>query len=184
MPHENHMQVALEEFVRNKKLADRALTQVTGEHFCALLDGGNNSIAIIVKHMAGNMRSRWQDFLTSDGEKPDRNRDAEFELDENDTREALMAAWESGWSCLFDAVEPLDDTDLDTLVSIRGEKLTVLQAVDRQLTHYAYHIGQLVMLAKHFAGDNWASLSVPKGKSKEFNANPAPYLGEKSGGSK
>lgn len=176
MPHKDHLQVAVREFARHKELADRALAQVTGELFFTPLDDGDNSIAIIVKHMAGNMKSRWRDFLTSDGEKPDRNRDAEFELGENDTREALMAVWESGWRRLFDALEPLGDADVDTLVSIRGEELTVLQAVDRQLTHYAYHIGQLVLMAKHFAGDEWVSLSVPKGKSSEFNANPKRYL--------
>ena len=123
------------------------------------------------------MRSRWTDFLTSDGEKADRNRDTEFELEPHDTRETILARWEDGWNLLFAALAPLTETDLSRKVPIRGEPHTVVQAVHRQLTHYAYHVGQIVFLARHFAGTRWKSLSIPKGKSKEFDVarNGKPY---------
>jgi len=127
-----------------------------------------NSIAVIVKHMCGNMRSRWTDFLTSDGEKPDRNRDTEF-VDPPDTRDGVMKLWEQGWGCVFAALKPLCDTDLERRVTIRGEDHSVMQAVNRQLAHYAYHCGQMVFLAKHFQQGDWKSLSVPRNKSAEFN---------------
>src|SRR5262249_2611624 len=126
-----------------------------------------NSIAIVVKHMVGNMRSRWTDFLTTDGEKPDRNRDNEF-VDPPATREALMQSWEDGWKIVFAAIEPLTDADLGKTVNIRGEAHSVMQAVNRQLAHYPHHIGQIVMLAKHFAGSRWNSLTIPRGRSVEF----------------
>jgi hypothetical protein len=118
--------------------------------------------------MSGNMRSRWTDFLTSDGEKPDRHRDSEFEAAADDTREALMRRWETGWQLVFEAIEPLGD-DLLRAVTIRSEPHTVIQAINRQLTHYAYHSGQIVFLAKHFASDRWQTLSVARRKSAEFN---------------
>ncbi len=150
-----------------KSLAERAMAQVTDEQSVTVLDSEMNSIAVIVKHMAGNMRSRFTDFLTTDGEKPDRNRDAEF-LDPPSTREALMALWEEGWTSVFQALEPLSDDDLKRSVTIRGEAHSVMQAINRQTAHYAYHCGQIVFLAKHFKQSDWKSLTVPRGKSAEF----------------
>ena len=150
-----------------KNLAERAMAQATDEQLFATLDPESNSIAIIVKHLAGNMRSRWTDFLTSDGEKPDRNRDSEFE-EPPATRDELLQVWEQGWACVFDALEPLSDADLGRRVTIRGEAHSVMQAINRQMAHYASHIGQIVLLAKHFQHAQWRSLSVPRGKSAEF----------------
>lgn len=155
-----------------KKLAERAMEQVSDEQLSALIDNEANSIALVVKHMAGNMRSRWTDFLTSDGEKPDRNRDSEF-VEPPASRAALMQIWEDGWNYVFSALEPLTDADLTRTVTIRGEKHSVMQAINRQLAHYPHHIGQIVLLAKHFAGDRWQTLSVPKNKSAEFNQRVA-----------
>jgi len=155
-----------------KKLAERAMEQVADEHLFTVLDPEANSIAIIVKHMTGNMRSRWTDFLTTDGEKPDRNRDREF-VDPPPTREALMADWEDGWARVFGALESLTDADLARTVTIRGEAHSVMQAVNRQLAHYPHHVGQIVLLAKHFACDHWQSLSVPRNTSAEFNRRVA-----------
>ena len=155
-----------------KKLAERAMEQVTDEQLFALLDQEANSIAIVVKHMAGNMRSRWTDFLTTDGEKPDRDRDSEF-ADPPATRMALLEAWEDGWSRLFGALEPLSDADLGRTITIRGEPHSVMQAVNRQMAHYSNHVGQIVMLAKHFAHDHWKSLSVPRNRSAEFTQRVA-----------
>jgi len=151
-----------------KKLAERAMEQVADEELFAVLDGEANSIAIIVKHMTGNMRSRWTDFLTTDGEKPNRNRDGEF-VDPPATRAALMADWEDGWARLFRAIEPLTEADLGRTVRIRGEAHSVMQAINRQLAHYPHHVGQIVLLAKHYAGERWQSLSVPRNQSAEFN---------------
>lgn len=151
-----------------KGLGERAIAQVPDELLFTALDGEANSIAITVKHIAGNMRSRWTDFLTTDGEKPDRNRDSEF-VDPPATRDALMEVWDDGWSRLFQAVEPLSDQDLGRTVSIRSEPHSVMQAVNRQLAHYAYHVGQIVLLAKHFAGPEWKSLTVPRIQSAAFN---------------
>jgi uncharacterized damage-inducible protein DinB len=156
----------------NKLLAERAMEQVTDEQLFIALDEESNSIAILVKHMAGNMRSRFTDFLTSDGEKPDRNRDAEFERPPA-TREALLRVWEDGWARVFAAIEPLSDADLGRTVTVRGEAHSVMQAIHRQVAHYAHHIGQIVMLAKHLAHDRWQSLSVPRNKSAEFNRRVA-----------
>jgi hypothetical protein len=151
-----------------KGLAERAIAQVDDNRLTATLDGEMNSIAVIVKHLAGNMRSRWTDFLTSDGEKPDRNRDSEFE-EPPATRADLLAIWQAGWACMFAALEPLTEEDLARTVTIRGEAHSVLQAINRQLAHYPYHIGQIVLLAKHFQSHGWRSLSVPRGQSSEFN---------------
>jgi len=166
------IQDALSLFRFSKSLAERAMAQVTDEQLFVTLDPEANSIAIIVKHMAGNMRSRWTDFLTTDGEKPDRNRDREF-IDPPATRAELLAVWEDGWNCLFAAIEPLTDADLARTVTIRGESHSVLQAINRQLGHLSYHVGQIVLLAKHFAGDHWQSLSVPRNRSAEFNRKVA-----------
>jgi hypothetical protein len=164
----SYLEDSLTLFRYYKKLAEGAMTQVTDEHLFAALDPEANSIAIVVKHMAGNMRSRWTDFLTSDGEKPDRHRDTEFE-DPPATREALMALWQAGWDCLFGALEPLTDADLGRRVTIRGEAHSVMQAINRQIAHYSYHVGQIVLLAKHYQHSQWRSLSVPRGKSADFN---------------
>ena len=155
-----------------KTLAERAMAQVSDDQLFISLDHEANSIAIIVKHMTGNMRSRWTDFLTTDGEKPNRNRDGEF-VDPPATRAELLADWEHGWNCVFAAIEPLTDADLGRTVTIRGEAHSVMQAINRQLAHYPHHVGQIVLLAKHFACDHWQSLSVPRNKSAEFNRKVA-----------
>jgi len=164
----SYLEDSLTLFRYNKKLAEGAMAQVTEEQLFVTIDPEANSIAIIVKHMAGNMRSRWTDFLTADGEKPDRDRDTEFE-DPPATREALMQLWERGWDCLFGALEPLSDADLGRTVLIRGEPHSVMQAINRQMAHYANHMGQIVLLAKHLQHAQWRSLSVPRGKSADFN---------------
>jgi uncharacterized protein DUF1572 len=151
-----------------KKLAEGAMDQVTDDQLFVRLDEEMNSLAIIVKHMAGNMRSRWTDFLTSDGEKPGRNRDTEF-VEPPATRPALMRLWNEGWERVFAALEPLSDADMERKVTIRGEPHSVMQAINRQIGHYAYHCGQIVFLAKHFRASEWTSLSVPRNKSTEFN---------------
>lgn len=155
-----------------KLLADRAMAQVTDEQLFLALDPEANSIAIIVKHMSGNMRSRWTDFLTTDGEKPDRNRDSEF-AQPAATRQELLDHWESGWAILFGALQPLSDADLGRTITIRGEAHSVMQAINRQLAHYPHHVGQIVLLAKHYACDRWQSLSVPRNKSQQFNRSVA-----------
>jgi len=155
-----------------KTLAERAMAQVSDDQLFISLDHEANSIAIIVKHVTGNMRSRWTDFLTTDGEKPNRNRDGEF-VDPPATRAELMSDWEHGWNCVFAAIEPLTDADLGRTVTIRGEAHSVMQAINRQLAHYPHHVGQIVLLAKHFACDHWQSLSVPRNKSAEFNRKVA-----------
>jgi len=159
-------------FLYYKKLGERAMAQCRDDALFESLDAESNSIAIVVKHMAGNMRSRWMDFLTTDGEKPDRNRDAEFE-DAPKTRAALMELWERGWKYVFDALEPLSDQDLIRTITIRTEPHSVTQAINRQVAHYSYHVGQIVYLAKHFARGEWQTLTVPKKRSAEFNARVA-----------
>src|SRR5215472_2374046 len=155
-----------------KSLAERALEQVSDDQLTRALDGESNSIAIIVKHMVGNMCSRWTDFLTTDGEKPDRHRDSEFETPPS-TRAELMKTWESGWRILFHAVEGLKESDLTRTVYIRAEPHSVMQAINRQIAHYACHVGQIVFLAKHFQSGQWKSLSIPRGKSAHFNLKVA-----------
>jgi hypothetical protein len=164
----SYVQDSLTLFHYDKGLAERAMAQVTDEQLGAVLDNEMNSIAIIVKHMAGNMRSRWTDFLTTDGEKSDRNRDSEF-LDAPATREQLMSMWETGWQLVFQALEPLSEEDLGRTVTIRGEPHSVMQAINRQIAHYSYHCGQIVFLAKHLRNANWQCLSVPRNSSAEFN---------------
>lgn len=157
-----------------KRLAERALEQTPDQALNAALDAESNSIAVIVKHLAGNMRSRFTDFLTSDGEKPDRNRDGEFDAPPQ-TRAEIMALWEAGWKCVFDAIAPLSDEDLVRTVKIRGEAHSVMQAINRQVAHYSYHVGQIVFLAKHFAVANggWAAVTIPRGKSADFTQRVA-----------
>jgi hypothetical protein len=151
-----------------KKLADGALAQVSDSDLARTLDPEMNSIAIVMKHMAGNMLSRWTDFLTTDGEKPNRNRDTEFQ-DPPATRTELLALWERGWVCLFHALDPLTDTDLTRTITIRGEAHSVMQAINRQVAHLSYHCGQIVVLAKHFRSSNWKTLTVPRNQSEAFN---------------
>lgn len=151
-----------------KTLTERAMEQVGDDQLFAVLDGEMNSIALIVKHMAGNMRSRWTDFLTTDGEKPDRDRDAEF-CGPPATREAVTEMWEDGWGRLLGTLESLTDADLGRSITIRGEAHSVMQAINRQVAHYSYHCGQIVFLAKHLAHDRWKTLSIPRGDSADFN---------------
>ncbi len=178
MPHQfitSYVKDSTDLFRYYKKLGERAMAQCSDEALFTTLDSESNSIAIIVKHMAGNMRSRWRDFLTTDGEKPDRNRDTEFE-DAPKTRAALMELWERGWKYVFDALEPLTDADLTRTVTIRTEPHSVMQAINRQIAHYAHHVGQIVFVAKHLtakATGKWNSLSVPRGQSKQFAADIA-----------
>jgi len=168
----SYLEDSLSLFRYYKGLADRAMEQLSDGQLYGVLDPEMNSIAVIAKHMAGNMLSRWSDFLASDGEKPTRDRDAEFR-DPPSTREALMKYWESGWDCVFSALGPLTDADLTRTITIRSEPHSVMQAINRQLAHYAYHAGQIVFLAKHFQSDRWKSLSVPRGASQSFNARVA-----------
>ena len=162
------LDVVIEEFQKIKKLADKSIAQLSDEQLHTTLDPEANSIAILMRHMAGNMRSRWVDFLTSDGEKPDRMRDREFE-DPKQTRDELLAEWEHGWKCVFDALEPLTDADLQRTVVIRSEPHSVYKAISRQVAHYAGHAYQILLLAKHMQGANWKTLSIPRGQSEEFN---------------
>jgi hypothetical protein len=155
-----------------KKLAERAMDQVSDDDFFRQIDPESNSVAIIVKHMAGNMRSRWVDFLTSDGEKPDRDRDSEF-IQHGAPRSEYMRRWEEGWGHVFYALENLTNSDVFTRVTIRGEPHSVMQAINRQVAHYAHHIGQIVFLCKHLRGAQWKNLSVPRGQSKQFSADVA-----------
>ena len=155
-----------------KRLGDRAMEQASDEALFATLDEESNSIAIIVKHLAGNMRSRWTNFLTSDGEKPDRDRDSEFEAPPK-TRAELLELWETGWQLAFDALAPLTDADLSRTAYIRTEAHSVMQTIHRQVAHYAYHVGQIVYLSKHFAGPDWNALTIPRRKSADFNAKVA-----------
>ncbi len=152
-----------------KAMGEAAMAQIDDAALFRRLDPEANSIALVVKHMAGNMRSRWTDFLTSDGEKPWRGRDNEFEDEAGETRDSVLERWEQGWAACLDAIAPLTPDDLERKVAIRGEPHTVVEAIQRQLTHYAYHIGQIVFLAKHFAGPAWRSLSIPRGRSRDFD---------------
>ena len=160
-----------------KTQAERAYAQIDDHAFFAALGPDENSIAVIMKHVAGNMRSRWTDFLTTDGEKPDRNRDREFELEPSDTRGHIVSRWEDGWSRALGAVQALGPDDLLKTVTVRGEAHSVVEAIQRQLTHYAAHVGQIVLLSKHYAGAEWKTLSIPRGKSRDFDVskNGAPY---------
>lgn len=171
MPHQfttSYLEESIALFRQYKKLAEGAMVQVTDEQLFTTIDQESNSIAIIVKHMAGNMRSRWTDFLTTDGEKPTRDRDSEF-VDAPQSRDALLHLWEEGWTCVFTALTPLTDADLDRTITIRGEPHSVMQAINRQVAHYSFHIGQIIFLAKHLQGSNWKSLSIPRNRSSEFN---------------
>jgi hypothetical protein len=166
---QNYLTDALSSFRAYKKLADKAIAQAKDDELFIALDEESNSIAVVMKHMAGNMISRWTDFLTTDGEKPDRQRDMEFVIESDTTKDDLLAYWERGWKCVFAAVEPLTIDDFEKTVTIRGQSHTIVQAINRQMTHYAYHVGQIVFLAKHFRATEWQSLSVPRNRSAQFN---------------
>ena len=178
MPAENYLDLVRREMQRTKKMADRAIAQLPPDGLFVRLAPGDNSIATIIKHVSGNMCSRWKNFLTTDGEKPGRNRDEEFAHLPGDTTETILAQWEKGWATLFEALTPLTDADLGRTVTIRGEPLTVLQAINRQFTHYPYHTGQIIFIAKHLAGPSWQSLTIPLGGSAAFNLAPKKYLSE------
>jgi hypothetical protein len=165
---ENYLASAKKIFRSYKSTADRAIAQLNDEQLHWQYNTATNSIAIIMQHMAGNSLSRWTDFLNSDGEKAWRDRDAEFENSATTTTE-LLALWEKGWQCIFEALAPLTENDLMRIIYIRSEAHTVIEAINRQLTHLAYHVGQIVFVAKMLAGDEWQSLSIPKGQSKQFN---------------
>jgi hypothetical protein len=165
----HYLENVIAEFRSLKKLGDRALAQLDDEQFFVSIDPESNSVAVIVKHVAGNMRSRWMGFLTSDGEKPDRHRDQEFIVDEGAARDDVMRWWEQGWRYLFGALEPLQPDDVMRIVKIRCEPHSVVQAINRQLLHYSMHVGQIVFLAKHLKSAEWNTLSVPRGQSELFN---------------
>ena len=154
-----------------RRLAEDAMRQVKDDQFFLAPDPESNSLALILKHVAGNMRSRWRDFLTTDGEKPDRHRDREFEREATDTRAALMDRWEEGWSAALSTIRSLRPEDLQKTVTLRGEPHTVLEAINRQVPHYAYHVGQIVYLAKHWAGQSWRTLSIPRGRSRDYDVS-------------
>lgn len=175
---QNYFEDALSSLRAYKKLADKAIAQTKDEEFFITLDDEANSVAVIMKHMAGNMLSRWTDFLNSDGEKPNRNRDMEFVIESQTTKDDVLAYWERGWACVFEALEPLRPEDFEKKIMIRGEEHTIVQAINRQLMHYSYHIGQIVFLAKHFRSTGWTSLSIPRNRSADFNA----YLTSQPGG--
>lgn len=158
---------AIMQLRKHKRLAEAATEQVNDVQLFEAIDGENNSIAIIMKHIAGNMVSRWTDFLVTDGEK-NRERDLEFEREDTDTKDALFDKWNNAWEITLNTISSLKEEDLNKTVYIRKEPHLVLEAINRQLTHYAYHVGQIILLARHFAGNDWKSLSIPKGKSKDF----------------
>jgi hypothetical protein len=162
------LSVAIDELQKIKKLADKSIAQLSDAQLHETLEADANSVAILMRHMAGNMRSRWIDFLNSDGEKPNRMRDGEFE-DPGQSREELVAEWEHGWQCVWDALTPLTDADLQRIVMIRSEPHTVYKAISRQVAHYSGHAYQILLLAKHMCGPNWKTLSIPRGQSEEFN---------------
>jgi hypothetical protein len=168
----HYLDEARRQFRGHKRMGENAIAQLRDEDFFVTLDPESNSVAILVKHLAGNMRSRFTDFLTSDGEKPDRFRDREFELNAETTRADVMKWWEEGWAIVLGAIEALTPEDVMRTVTIRGEPHTVLQAINRQIAHYAQHTGQIVFLAKHLRSSEWRTLSIPRGKSEEFKKAP------------
>ncbi len=168
MTNNNYLDGIRKQFEYYKMLGDRTFAQLTDEQLFWQYNSNSNSIAMIVKHLSGNMHSRWTNFLTSDGEKSWRNRDAEFENDIT-TRQALLDTWNKGWNCLFSALEVLTFTDLGKIVYIRNQAHTVAEAINRQLAHYPYHVGQIVFIGKMLADDKWVTLSIPKGKSEQYN---------------
>jgi hypothetical protein len=170
-----YLKSVIHEFGRLQTAANKAIEQLKPEQFFTLLHQDSNSVAILMKHLAGNMKSRWTDFLTTDGEKPDRNRDQEFEIHNEDTPGTLADEWQIGWNCLFNTISSLDPSQIESKVFIRKEELTVMEAINRQLAHYGQHVGQIIYLSKLLAGSSWKTLSIPKGGSRRFNENPKPY---------
>ena len=166
----NYLASAHKQFEQYKLLGEKTINQIPIEKLFWQYNEESNSIAMIVKHLSGNMLSRWTDFLMSDGEKEWRNRDAEFE-NTIKSKEELLVVWNNGWTCLFDALNSISDNDLQKEIFIRNEKHTVLEAINRQLAHYPYHIGQIVFIGKMICDTNWQTLSIARGKSKEFNAS-------------
>lgn len=169
----------LHELRRLKQLADSAIAQLHDDEFFRTLDAETNSVAINVKHIAGNLCSRWRDFLTTDGEKPDRHRDREFILDAQDTQEQLLERWEKGWALQEDTIASLRPEEFEQAVTIRGEPHSVVQAINRNVSHLGYHVGQIVLSARNLRGSGWQTLSIPRGQSREFNSHPASYLRER-----
>ena len=159
------------EFANQRKLAERAIAQLNGRDLFQTLDADANSVAVLMKHVGGNLRSRWTDFLTSDGEKPDRNRDGEF-ISESDTADSVAAVWTDGWAALDATLEALRPESLTAEVRIRGEAVPVIQALNRSLAHTAQHVGQIILLARHLKGAEWQTLSIPRGKSADFLPKP------------
>jgi hypothetical protein len=171
----HYLEEARRQMRGHKRMGEGAMAQLRDEEFFVMLDPEANSVAILVKHLAGNMRSRFRDFLTTDGEKPDRFRDREFEVTSATTRDEVMQWWEEGWACVFGAIEQLKPEDVMRTVTIRGEPHSVLQAINRQIAHYAQHIGQIVFLAKHLRSSQWKTLSIPRGKSEEFKTSSLKF---------
>jgi hypothetical protein len=171
MIEQHYLDDSLRQLRKLKAQADKAIAQTSDQHFFSLLDPEANSIALLMKHISGNMRSRWTDFLTTDGEKPDRNRDGEFETAAADSRASITGQWEDGWATVFGAIASLSSEDLSKTVRVRGEAHSVLEAINRQMTHYAAHVGQIVLLSKHYAGPRWETLSIPRGKSKDIDVS-------------
>jgi hypothetical protein len=169
MIEQHYLDDALRQLRKLKAQADQALAQTSDAHLFATIDPESNSIAIIMKHVAGNMRSRWTDFLSTDGEKPDRQRDREFEAESGETRDTIVARWDRAWDLLFETIASLKPEDLLKSVRVRGEAHSVIEAIGRQTTHYAAHVGQIVLLAKHYAGPRWRTLSIPRGKSTDVD---------------
>jgi hypothetical protein len=168
-PAAEYLSDLVEQFTKLKGLADKAVARVTDDEFFRAIDPASNSLAVILQHVGGNLRSRWRDFLTADGEKPDRNRDAEFEVTPETTRADVIRIWEAGWSTLLSELQALTPADLAKDVFIRGERHSVLQAANRSFQHTSYHVGQIVFLARHLRSEDWQSLSIPKGQSTTFN---------------
>jgi hypothetical protein len=164
----DYLSSAIKQFEYYRLLGEKTVAQLSEEQLFWQYNAESNSIAIIIQHLAGNMRSRWTDFLTTDGEKPDRNREKEFEAAIT-TKEQLLQDWNEGWKCLFDALQSLTENDLQTLIYIRNQGHTVIEAINRQLAHYPYHIGQIVFIGKMITNENWQSLSIPKGNSAAYN---------------
>jgi len=169
----HYLEEARRQLRGHKRMGEGAMAQLKDEDFFVTLDPEANSVAILVKHLAGNMRSRFTDFLTTDGEKPDRFRDQEFELTPSTTRDEIMRWWEAGWNCVFAAIDPLRPEDVMRTVTIRGEPHTVLQAINRQIAHYAQHLGQIVFIAKHLRSNEWKTLTIARGKSEEYKTASA-----------
>jgi hypothetical protein len=164
----HYLEEACRQMRGHKRMGEGAMAQLRDDDFFLTIDPESNSVAILVKHLAGNMRSRFTDFLTTDGEKPDRFRDHEFEVTGATTRADVMKLWDEGWACVLGAIEALKPEDVLRTVTIRGEPHTVLQAINRQIAHYAVHVGQIVFLAKHLRSSKWKTLTIPRGKSEEF----------------